>query len=390
MVETIKEFLKTESAGGIFLIIATALALLLANSPLSGIYDSLLNATLQIRIETFNLEKPLILWINDGLMAVFFFLIGLELKRELIDGELSDPSKLLLPAMAALGGMIVPAFIYAGFNFRDPVAIQGWAIPTATDIAFALGILSLLGNRVPVALKVFLASLAIIDDIGAILIIAIFYTADLSFTSLLAAAACLVVLALMNRRGVDTNAAYILVGVVLWVSVLKSGVHATLAGVALAMFIPYASHSDPDRSPLRELEHDLHSSVVFVILPVFAFANAGVPLQGISAAALFSSVPLGIILGLCAGKLAGVYLTTWIGVRLNWAPLPDGMDLKNLLGLSLLCGVGFTMSLFIASLAFEQGGLAYSGSERLGVLIGSSLSGIAGYLVLRATLPRAR
>jgi NhaA family Na+:H+ antiporter len=320
-------------------------------------------------------------------MAVFFFLIGLELKRELVEGELSHPSKLVLPGLGALGGMAVPALIYAICNWGNTTAMQGWAIPAATDIAFALGILTLLGNRVPLSLKVFLVSLAIVDDIGAIVIIALFYTAQLSITALGIAVAAIVGLWIINKRGVEKFTPYLLVGLILWVAVLKSGVHATLAGVALAAFIPIHTKVEGGKSLLKRLEHDLHSTVAFVILPVFALANAGVPLAGFTLAALFSSVPLGIMLGLIVGKFVGVFGLSYLGIKMGWTKLPDGMTWASLAGVSTLCGVGFTMSLFIGSLAFEGGGLPYDGSERLGVLLGSTVAAAIGFLILHRVLP---
>lgn len=367
--------------------ITTVLAMVAANSPLREAYESFLGTPVQIRVGALDLDKALILWINDGLMAVFFFLIGLELKRELVEGELSQPNKLVLPALGAIGGMAVPSLIYAACNWGDPVAIQGWAIPAATDIAFALGILTLLGNRVPLSLKVFLVSLAIVDDIGAIVIIALFYTAKLSLTALGVGALALVGLYILNRRGIVKFTPYLVVGLILWVAVLKSGVHATLAGVALAAFIPIHPKKEGGKSLLKSLEHDLHSTVAFVILPVFAFSNAGVPLAGMTVEALFSPVPLGIMLGLIVGKFVGVYSMVWMGMKLGWTKMPQGMTWGSLAGVSVLCGVGFTMSLFIGSLAFADGGLAYEGSERLGVLLGSGVSAVVGFLILHRVLP---
>ena len=383
-----REFLRLESAGGILLVVSTVLAMILANSPLLGAYQALLDTPVQIRVGALDIDKPLLLWINDGLMAVFFFLIGLELKRELAEGELSHPSKLVLPGLGALGGMAVPAIIYAICNWGNSTAMQGWAIPAATDIAFALGILTLLGNRVPLSLKVFLVSLAIVDDIGAIVIIALFYTAQLSLSALVIALVSLVGLFVLNRRGVEKFTPYLLVGLILWVAVLKSGVHATLAGVALAAFIPIKTKAEGGKPLLKVLEHDLHSTVAFVILPVFALANAGVPLAGFTLAALFSSVPLGIMLGLTLGKFIGVFGLSFLGIKMGWTKLPEGMSWGSLAGVSVLCGVGFTMSLFIGSLAFEGGGLPYDGSERLGVLLGSGVSAVVGYLILHRLLPK--
>jgi NhaA family Na+:H+ antiporter len=387
--DALREFFRLESAGGILLVVSTVLAMLLANSPLRGVYESVLALPLQIRVGALDIDKPLLLWINDGLMAVFFFLIGLELKRELVEGELSHPRKLILPGLGAIGGMVVPAGIYAALNWSNPVALQGWAIPAATDIAFALGILTLLGSRVPITLKVFLVSLAIVDDIGAILIIALFYTANLSIQALVIGAIALLVLFILNRRGTYSLTPYLLVGLILWIAVLKSGVHATLAGVALAAFIPIRRATPDSPSLLKSLEHDLHGTVAFVILPVFAIANAGVPLEGFSVAALFSSVPLGIMLGLVVGKFIGVFFMAGMGIKFGWTQMPEGMSWGSLAGVSILCGVGFTMSLFIGSLAFEAGGLPYDGSERLGVLLGSGVAGLLGYGILRAVLPKS-
>ena len=385
MIPTIKTFLKYESAGGILLITATVLALVFANTDLTVAYKAFLRIPVEIRFADFQIAKPLLLWVNDGLMAVFFFLIGLELKRELIDGELSELNKLILPCVAALGGMVVPAAIYAWFNWGDAAAMDGWAIPAATDIAFSLGILSLLGSRVPVSLKVFLVSLAIMDDIGAIIIIALFYTSELSVLSLSIAGACLVILFLMNRRGVENVPPYILVGMVMWASVLKSGVHATLAGVALAFFIPYVTKNG--RSPVKELEHELHPSVAFFILPLFAFVNAGVSLDERAIASIFTSIPVGIAAGLFFGKQIGIFGFSWLAVKMKLAPAP-AMRWSELYGVAILCGIGFTMSLFISSLAFEQSGSGYLPVDRLGILIGSFAAAIFGYLYLYIVLPK--
>jgi NhaA family Na+:H+ antiporter len=378
----IREFLALESAGGVLLAGAAAVAMACANSPLERAYGALLDTPVEVRAGAFEIAKPLLLWINDGLMAVFFFLVGLELKREVQEGELSRASQIALPAVAALGGMALPAAIYAALNWRDAVTLQGWAIPAATDIAFALGVLALLGERVPNALKVFLLTLAILDDLGAIVIIAIFYTANLALPSFAAAAAALAVLGLLNYLNVQRAAPYILVGLVLWASVLKSGVHATLAGAALALFIP--------RRPARLLEHDLHPPVAYVILPLFAFANAGVPLLGVSLGTFMAPVALGIAAGLLAGKLAGVFLASFIVIRLGGARLPEGAGWGSMLGVSALCGIGFTMSLFIGGLAFEGSGGEYLTQTRLGILAGSLLSAVAGYVLLSLALPRGR
>jgi Na+:H+ antiporter, NhaA family len=382
----IMEFFKQESAGGIMLMLAAILALLLANTPLQPIYNSLLNTPVEVRFGSLEIAKPLLLWINDGLMAVFFFLVGLELKRELAEGELSNRRNIILPGVGAIGGMLVPALIYFFFNNGDPAAMKGWAIPAATDIAFALGILSLLGSRIPTSIKIFLTSLAIFDDIGAILIIALFYTSKISLPALIVVACCIPILFLLNRRGVESKSIYLLVGVVMWVAMLKSGVHATLAGVIAAMFVPMRSKQDPDQSPLKVLEHDLHPLVAFFILPVFAFANAGIRLVDISIDQVFHPVSLGIALGLFIGKQAGIFSLCWLFIKLKLTSLPPGVSWASLYGTAALCGVGFTMSLFIGSLAFEETGVNLLFDERLGIILGSLISGITGYLILRSSL----
>jgi NhaA family Na+:H+ antiporter len=384
----ISEFIKSESAGGLLLMFTAALAMVLANSPLSNFYELIISTPVHIRIGPLEIAKPLLLWVNDGLMATFFFLVGLELKRELLIGELSDRSKIVLPAMGAVGGMVVPALIYVGINMGDAAALRGWAIPAATDIAFALGILTLLGSRVPISLKILLTSLAIFDDIGAILIIALFYTESLSITSLVVAGLCIVVLFILNRRGVENISMYIFIGSIMWVAVLKSGIHATLAGVILAMFIPMYSKKDPEHSPLMEIEHDLHSAVAFFILPIFAFCNSGIGLTNMTMDFFLHGVPMGIALGLFVGKQAGVFGFIWLGIKLKMSSMPEGMNWGSLYGMSALCGIGFTMSLFIGSLAFEQtSGLAVF-DERLGIILGSLASGIAGTVILRKYLPQ--
>jgi NhaA family Na+:H+ antiporter len=391
VLKPLHDFLRLEAAGGLVLMVAAVLAMVVANSPLADYYAALLDIPLEIRIGTFGIAKPLLLWINDGLMAVFFFLVGMELKREVVEGHLSSLRRASLPAFAAVGGMLGPAVFYSAFNWGDPVAMKGWAIPTATDIAFSLGVLSLLGKRVPTALKAFLLSVAIFDDLGAIVVIALFYTAELSFLSLVIAAVLILGLACLNRLGVTRPAAYFLIGVPLWLAVLKSGVHATLAGVVLAMFIPLrvpekSLSSHAPESLLRHLEHTLHPWVAFCILPVFAFANAGVSLVDLSITDMFHAVPLGIVTGLFLGNQIGVLAMCWFAVRLGIASPPEGVGWWELYGTALLCGIGFTMSLFIASLAFEQGGTAYLGLERFGILIGSFVSGLFGYVVLRVVL----
>jgi len=379
-----------DTAGGVLLIIAAAMAMIVANSPLSPYYNMLIDLPVRISVGDFEIAKPLLLWINDGLMALFFLAVGLELKREIIEGELSHPKKIILPLLGAIGGMVVPAVVYIAFNYDDPIAMNGWAIPTATDIAFALGILMLLGKRVPVALKLFLASLAIFDDIGAIVIIALFYTSELSLTALLVSSFVILLLYIMNKRGATEITTYAILGLILWVAVLKSGVHATLAGVILAFFIPLKTSQNGDaiRSPLKQLEKDLDRSVTFLILPLFAFTNASVILSNVTLDSLLHPIPLGIALGLFVGKQIGIFGFCYVGVKLGIAHLPKDINWKLLYGISLIAGVGFTMSLFISSLSFEKTGVNLLFDERLGILVGSILSGVSGYLVLRSALKK--
>jgi len=382
----ISRFLKLESSGGIILMFAAALALVFANSPLQSYYALLLDTPVEIRIGAFEIAKPLLLWINDGLMAVFFFLVGLELKREVIEGELSDKRNVILTGVGALGGMLIPALIYVYFNWNDATALKGWAIPAATDIAFALGVLALLGSKVPVTIKIFLTSLAIFDDIGAIIIIAIFYTSKISLLALIVVAICIPLLFWLNKRNPDSTSIFITIGIIMWVAMLKSGVHATLAGVILAMFIPMKSKTKEDYSPLKNLEHDLHLLVAFFVLPVFAFANAGINLTGIGFQQLMHNVPMGITLGLFLGKQVGVFGFCWLAIKLKFTSLPKGMTWGSLYGTAALCGIGFTMSLFIGSLAFEETGVNLLFDERLGIILGSLASGLVGYLVLKVSL----
>lgn len=387
-VKTIDDFLNLEAASGIILMFAAVAAMIIANSPLDVYYNMLLNIPVQVSVGSFIIAKPLLLWINDGLMALFFFLVGLELKREFIEGDLSQPGQITLPAIGAFGGMLIPALCYAYLNYDNADAIGGWAIPTATDIAFALGILSIIGRSVPLQLKVFLTSLAIFDDLGAIIVIALFYTDQLSMMSLIVASAVLAILFTLNRRGVTSTAPYIFLGIVLWVAVLKSGVHATLAGVVLAFFIPIKGKED-EPSPLKSLEHNLHSLVAFIILPVFAFANAGISFAGIGIEQVMDPVPLGIIVGLVIGKQIGVFGFCFVAIKLGLAKLPENVSTLMLYGVATLCGVGFTMSLFIGSLAFEQGnGANLIFQDRLGIVIGSLISGILGYLILRYAISK--
>lgn len=379
----LQDFIKKESAAGILLIIATILALLLENSFMSTFYTSFLHTPVEIRFGELQIAKPLLLWVNDGLMAIFFLLIGLEIKREVREGHLSSLSQITLPGIAAIGGMVVPALIFLAFNRGEDFSMNGWAIPTATDIAFALGILSLLGKRVPISLKVFLMALAIIDDLGAILIIAFFYTSELSTTSITIAAIALFILFIMNRMHVAIKSAYIVVGIILWVSVLKSGVHATLAGVALAFMIPLSSKDKKgnDFSMAKEIESDLHSWVAFMILPLFAFVNAGVDLKGISIEEMAGPVPLGIMLGLFIGKQVGVFGFSWLAIKMGLASLPQGSNWTLMYGVSVLTGIGFTMSLFVDTLAYNDTQI-YHYADKLAILLGSFLSATVGYLIL--------
>ncbi len=383
----IEEFIQKESAGGILLILAAISALILSNTFMSPLYQSFLHTSVEIRVGSLKLDKSLYHWVNDGLMAIFFLLIGLEVKREILEGHLSSMRQVVLPGVAAIGGMLVPAGIYLAFNLDNPIAVHGWAIPTATDIAFALGVLSLLGNRVPVSLKIFLMALAIIDDLGAIVIIAIFYTTKLSMLSITIALVSLTSLIAFNIFGVTKKAAYFIVGIILWVSVLKSGIHATLAGVVLAFTIPLNAKDENKQpvSPLKEIEHNLHFWVAFFVLPLFAFVNAGVDITRITFSQMSGSVPLGIMLGLFIGKQLGVFGFSWVAIKLKLAKLPEGSNWTQLYGVSVLTGIGFTMSLFIVSLAFEDVSI-FQYTDKLGILAGSFISGTIGYVVLRSQL----
>ncbi|MDN3651196.1 Na+/H+ antiporter NhaA [Thalassotalea ponticola] len=381
-------FFKLESSGGIILMMAAVLAMIFANTSLSVYYDLFLSTPVAVKVGPLEVAKPLLLWINDGLMAVFFFLVGLELKRELREGELKDPKNIVLPGIGAIGGMLIPALVYAYFNYDNPEYAKGWAIPAATDIAFALGVLMLLGSRVPATVKIFLTSLAIFDDIGAIIIIACFYTDNISFASLVVVASCIPILWWMNHRKVEARSLYMMIGIIMWVAMLKSGVHATLSGVLVALFIPMRSKTNPDYSPLKSLEHDLHSVVAFFVLPVFAFANAGLNLSGMSVDDLLHPVPLGIALGLLVGKQIGVFGFCYLAIKAKLTELPAGMSFKTLYGTSALCGIGFTMSLFIGSLTFEGSYANQIFDERIGIVIGSLISGFIGFFVLRYSLPK--
>ncbi|MWV26638.1 Na+/H+ antiporter NhaA [Aurantiacibacter rhizosphaerae] len=381
-----RDFLQKESAGGMTLIAAAALALVIANSPFASAYFAALDVPVVAGIGSGIIDKPLLLWINDGLMAVFFFLVGLEVKREALVGQLNSWNKASLPLMAAIGGMALPAALYIAFNLGTPENMAGWAIPAATDIAFALGILTLLGPRVPVALKALLLAVAVIDDIGAITIIALFYTAETDVNMLLGAAVTLLVLGAFGRAKVASSIPYVLLGIVLWVFVLKSGVHATLAGVAAAMCVPIAGKNG--ETPLERMEHALHPYVAFLVIPVFGFANAGVSLAGVGLDTLFAPLPLGIAAGLLIGKQLGIVGFAWMAVKSGMARLPEGVGWRQVHALSLLAGIGFTMSLFIGNLAFADP--AQVDAVKIGVLSGSLVAAVAGYLLLRATLPAAK
>jgi len=378
LLRAIDQFFRHEAAGGILLMMSAVAAMIVANSPLSVAYSQLLDTYISVTVNGSGISKPLILWINDGLMAVFFFLIGMELKREILEGKLKNPRDIVLPGMAAVGGMAIPALIFAWFNWGDAGSINGWAIPAATDIAFALGVLALLGDRVPPSLKVFLLTLAILDDMGAIVIIAMFYTSDLSLTHLGLALIPIAGMAWQNIRGAHRVAPTLLLGLVLWVLVLKSGVHATLAGVITAFFIPLTDRHGT--SPLHMIERALAPYVLYLIVPVFAFANAGVALNGLSFSDLLAPLPLGIAAGLFIGKQVGVFGFSYAIVKLKLARLPAGAGWVHIYGLACLAGIGFTMSLFIGGLSFDDP--AQMNAVRLGVLAGSVVSAIVGYSVL--------
>lgn len=384
MEKAFRQMIQHDAAGGVILVAAALLALIFANSPLESFYNGMLNLPVAVQFGQFEIAKPLLLWINDGLMALFFFMVGLEIKREILEGHLNSVAQITLPAIAAIAGIVFPALIYVWFNADDPVAVTGWAIPSATDIAFALGIFSLFGRSLPITLKLFLLSVAIFDDIGAIVIIALFYSADLSTTSLVIAGIGLAVLFALNRYRVTAQGAYILVGVVVWAAVLKSGVHATLAGFAVAWFIPINVKNDNGHPMLLHLEHTLQPWVAFFILPIFAFANAGVQLLGTNMSDMFNPVVIGIVAGLFIGKQVGIFGSCWLAVKAGVAKLPEGTNWSQLYGVTLLCGIGFTMSLFIGSLAFEHQGQEHINSVKVGVLTGSILSAIVGaYFISR-------
>lgn len=386
-IRALREFIQLESSGGVLLLVTALLAMLFDNTPLHGFYQALFALPVGVNVGIFSISKPLLMWINDGLMAVFFLLVGLEIKRELLVGELNSVKKATLPAVAAVGGMLVPAIVYVAINFKDPAALTGWAIPTATDIAFSLGILALLGKRIPVSLKVFLTALAIFDDLGAIIVIAAFYTANISWVMLIVAVALSYLLFVFNRLKVTHLGPYVIVGIALWLCVLKSGVHATLAGIILAWAIPLHNPKNKHDSPLQSLEHKLHPWVAFGVLPIFAFANAGVNFGGLTWAEVTSSITVGITLGLFIGKQIGIWGACWLAIKSGVARMPRGAHFSSIYGVSLVAGVGFTMSLFIGSLAFSGLAASYLDMTRLGVIVGSLLSGVLGYLVLRKAHP---
>jgi len=383
----IREFIRFEASAGIILFLAAIFAIIIDNSPLSEKYTHFFQIVASFSIGEFRIAKPLLHWINDGFMTIFFMLVGLEIKREMLGGELNTPRKALLPAIAAAGGMAAPAIIYIFFNYHDLNAIKGWAIPTPTDIAFSLGILSLFGSRIPVSLKIFLTALAIFDDIGAILVIAVYYTAQISLIMLLCAVLLILILLILNWAGVRSLGSYFIVGTLLWICVLKSGVHATLAGIILALFIPFKESGVTHYSPSRKVEEKLHPWVAYGILPLFAFANAGVSFSGITLHHFIAPIPVGIALGLFLGKQIGIWGSTMLSVWCRVAPMPKGMTSLNLYALSLIAGVGFTMSLFIGGLAFNGDHAAW---VRLGVILGSVISGLLGYLMLNFIYPKSR
>ncbi|MEF1255000.1 MULTISPECIES: Na+/H+ antiporter NhaA [unclassified Vibrio] len=379
MNDMIRDFFKMESAGGILLVIAAAVAMTIANTSLNDAYQGFLH--------TYVFGMSVSHWINDGLMAVFFLLIGLEVKRELLEGALKSKETAIFPAIAAVGGMLAPALVYILFNYGDAQAVQGWAIPAATDIAFALGIMALLGKRVPVSLKVFLLALAIIDDLGVVVIIALFYTGDLSTSALAVGFAMTAALFILNSKKVTKLTPYMIVGAILWFAVLKSGVHATLAGVVLGFAIPLQGKKG-EHSPLIHMEHALHPYVAFGILPLFAFANAGISLEGVSLDGLTSMLPLGIALGLLIGKPLGIFSFSWLAVKSGIAKLPEGINFVHIFAVSVLCGIGFTMSIFISSLAFGSVNAEFDTYARLGILMGSTTAAVLGYFLLHVSLPK--
>lgn len=383
MIQQFKKFLQLESASGILLLAFAVLAMVFANTPLKDLYFDFLSMPVSVQIGLFSIHKPLLMWVNDGFMAVFFVLVGLEVKREMMVGAISSYQKAIFPAIGALGGMVVPALVFTLINHDSPEFQQGWAIPMATDIAFAVGVLGLLGKRVPFALKIFLLALAIIDDLGAIIVIAIFFSHDLSTTALISAGIAIATLIIMNRMRVTAICAYMVVGLILWASVLKSGVHATLAGVIIGFCVPLKGKNGEE--PLAHFEHILAPWCAFVILPLFAFSNAGVSLSGMNLSTLFSPLTMGVALGLVVGKTLGVFGFSFFAVKLGIAQLSEGINFKQIFAVSILCGIGFTMSMFLAGLAFggEEADGRFISLARLGILIGSAVSAIVGYYLLK-------
>lgn len=380
--QAIKNFFAREEKSGILLLLFATLALITVNSPLNSLYYDIKYTDVPISLGEFNFTKTISHWVNDGLMAIFFFVIGLELKREILEGELSSFDRMVLPAIAAIGGMVAPAIIYVLININNPENMSGWAIPTATDIAFSLAVLLIIGKNVPLSLKVFLLSLAIIDDLGAVLIIAFFYTAQISGTYLIYSLIVFVLLILINRMGINKMYIYMILGIFLWYFVLKSGVHATIAGVLLATTIPNTSNNGLEHSMLKDLEHKLHNFVGILVLPIFAFFNSDINFADVTLSSVYSPLSLGVILGLLLGKPIGITLFTYVGMKTNLFNLPENVTIKDVFGLSLLCGIGFTMSLFINGLAFSDPVLI--DSSKLGIFIGSMISAVAGYLILKS------
>jgi NhaA family Na+:H+ antiporter len=389
-IKTIAKYLRLEAASGVVLFVFAVLAVILDNSPFSSLYQQILTSPLEIHVFNWTVAKPLLFWINEGLMTIFFLLVSLELKREFLEGELSGTHKIILPGVSALGGMIVPALIYLFMTYAHGDAVRGWAIPVATDIAFALGVLSLFGKRIPMGLKLFLMALAIFDDVGAIIIIAVAHSHHLSIISLIVASIVLVILLLLNRWGVRQLTPYLVIGFVLWLCILSSGVHATVAGVLLALMIPLQGKTKKDIQPLSHLEESLHPWVAFLVMPLFALANSGVSFEGLSWSILFDPIPLGIMAGLVIGKQLGVFSMAWLMVRIGWAKLPVDASWFSLYGIALLCGIGFTMSLFLGTLAFQNNSPMYLIEVRLGVLLGSMISGMIGAVVLNIALSGKR
>lgn len=384
-IESFKKFIRYEASAGIILFFAAALALIIDNSPWTIYYQDLLTTHLQWGFKGFLLDKPLLMWINDGFMAVFFLLVGLEVKREMTIGELSSLADAMLPAVAAVGGMLLPALVYLAVTQHNADFMQGWAIPAATDIAFSLGVLALLSKRIPPALKIFLTAMAIFDDVGAIVIIALFYTSSLSVGMLIAALVFFIILMFLNLYGVQKNWPYVVFGWLLWLCVLKSGVHATLAGIILAFAIPVKKRDGSPSGMLERWEHTLSPWVAYVVLPIFAFANAGIRFADMQLSSLWSGVTLACILGLFVGKQVGITGATWLAVKTKMAKLPNALTMKAVWGVSLVAGIGFTMSLFIGSLAFVDAGVDMMARVRLGVIVGSLIAGVCGYWVLRST-----